>query len=152
MDLARPGRNAGVPMRRTIGRTEDRLVGGLDIGDHVWVSLHRPRARLTSGGSTWDLRPVRQPGGNPAHHSKLPTAEADVRRRLEWDLAQVVVALRGGREARAWELVREARALVARLPRRSSEEQRRKINAAMVVLRSSAWRAQAARKRHGTAE
>lgn len=98
------------------------------------------RARRTSGGTTWDLRPQRQPGGNPASRKKLPAAEADVRRHLDYNLAQMVAALRDGREDRAWELVREARALASRLPRESAKQRYRKIKAATILLRAKTWR------------
>lgn len=105
------------------------------------------RARLTAGGDTWDLRPLRG-SGKPVVHIPLPSREIDVRRKLDWDLGALVGALRDGRETYAWELVREARALVARLPRGSAASQRRRIELAEVLLRSSSWRAQAAAIRH----
>jgi hypothetical protein len=107
------------------------------------------RVRLTSGGLTWDLRPTRSPLGNPAARRPLPTKESEIRTRLDADLAKLLEAMRAGRESSAWELVREARALIARLPYGTCEPQRRKLAAALVLLRSSAWRSKAAAVRHG---
>lgn len=107
------------------------------------------RVHLISGGLTADLRPVRDPLGSPSSRRPLPTKENLVRNRLNVDLANLVAAMRTGRESTAWELLREARALVARLPRGSCEAERRKINSAALVLRSTAWRQKAADTRHG---
>ncbi|WP_434740544.1 hypothetical protein [Micromonospora sp. SH-82] len=106
------------------------------------------RVNLTSGGLTSDLRPLRDPLGNPALRRPLPTRENDVRNRLNRDLTSLVAAMQAGRESTAWELLREARALVARLPRGTCEVERRKINAATRVLRSPTWRRMAAATRH----
>lgn len=107
------------------------------------------RVNLTSGGLTSDLRPVRDPLGDPSSRRPLPTREKAIRNRLNADLTNLVAAMRAGREPIAWELLREARALVARLPRNSCEGERRKINAAALVLRSPVWRQEAAAIRHG---
>ncbi|SCF16310.1 hypothetical protein GA0074695_3901 [Micromonospora viridifaciens] len=107
------------------------------------------RVRLTSGGLTWDLRPTRDPLGDPAARRPLPTNESEIRSRLDADLARLLEAMRAGREPAAWELVQEARALIARLPYGTCEPQRRKLAAALVLLRSSAWRSKAAAIRHG---
>lgn len=107
------------------------------------------RVGLTSGGPTWDLRPTRNPLGNPAARRPLPTNHGEIRSRLDADLARLREAMRAGRESAAWELVREARALVARLPSGTCEPQRRTLAAALVLLRSDAWRSEAAAIRHG---
>lgn len=118
-------------------------------GRRLEAALVGRRARLTAGGLTWDLRAPRSAHGDPHTRKQLPTREAEVRNHLEYDLTQLVAALKAGREARAWEILREARALARRLPRVSAAAYRRKLAAAETVLRSTAWRSQAADIRHG---
>jgi hypothetical protein len=110
--------------------------------------MRQHRARLTAGGLTADLRAPRNPGGNPQALRPFPTDPTDIRRKLDGDLRQLVKAMHEGRESTAWELVREARALAARLPRDTCRSATDKIRAAELLLRSPEWRRQAAAIRH----
>ncbi|MEU3528111.1 hypothetical protein AB0E62_30300 [Streptomyces sp. NPDC038707] len=68
---------------------------------------------------------------------------------MKRNLARLTEALKGGREELARDLLKEARFLLGQHPALFDEAVRRKLAAASTLLRSSAWRQQAARQRHG---
>jgi len=108
-------------------------------------------ARLTAGGSTWDLRAERNPRGNPGDRSVLPTKAKDAPAHVQRNLTWLTDALRDGREERARELLKESRFLIHQFPAQFDETVRRKLEAATTLLRSPAWKAHAAERRHGGA-
>ncbi|MFJ7137992.1 hypothetical protein [Streptomyces fungicidicus] len=108
-------------------------------------------ARLTAGGPTWDLRPERDPRGNPQSRSTLPTKAKDAPAYVQRNLTWLTNALRDGREETARELLKESRFMIRQFPAEFDEPVRRKLDAAATLLRSPAWKAHAAERRHGRA-
>ncbi|MDX3213997.1 hypothetical protein PV318_00260 [Streptomyces sp. ME02-6991-2B] len=108
-------------------------------------------ARLTAGGSTWDLRPERDPGGKVDDRHTLPAKAQDVPAYVQRNLKWLTKALQDGREDTARELLKETRFLVREFPHQFDETVRRKLEAAATLLRSPAWKAHAAERRHGGA-
>nr|WTB31183.1 hypothetical protein OG781_18325 [Streptomyces sp. NBC_00830] len=108
-------------------------------------------ARLTAGGSTWDLRAARNPSGNPENRSTLPTKAKDAPAYVQRNLTWLTDALRDGREERARELLKESRFVIRQFPAQFDEAVRRKLEAAATLLHSPAWKAHAVERRHGGA-
>ncbi|WP_326755086.1 hypothetical protein OIE73_28625 [Streptomyces hirsutus] len=108
-------------------------------------------ARLTAGGPTWDLRAKRNPHGNPENRSTLPAKAKDAPAYVQRNLTWLTAALRDGREDTARELLKESRFLIRKFPAQFDETVRRKLEAAATLLRSPAWKAHAAERRHGGA-
>ncbi|GAA5078538.1 hypothetical protein GCM10023336_70360 [Streptomyces similanensis] len=105
-------------------------------------------ARLTAGGPTWDLRAERNPVGNSGNRSTLPTKAKDAPAYVQRNLTWLTAALRDGREDIARELLKESRFLIRKFPSQFDETVRRKLAAAATLLRSPAWKAHAAERRH----
>ncbi|MFF9981144.1 hypothetical protein [Streptomyces erythrochromogenes] len=87
------------------------------------MTNNRPRARLTAGGPTWDLRTKtptqRRPQG--------PVPEADALMALNEALVGLRIAFKEGDYPRAWEMRRDAWRYADLLPAGKTRQQRRAL-------------------------
>jgi hypothetical protein len=123
-------------------------VDGRRVGDQAASVARTHSARLTSGGPTWDLRPPRNPDKRKDDPRPPLRTQTDVRALLTRNIERVVQALSDGRESAVRDLLQESRYAMSCVPG-PYEEERRQLRAAETLLRSKAWRTQAARVRHG---
>lgn len=91
----------------------------------------RPRARLTGGGPTWDLRAKKQGPSRP----RPAVSEADVLMALDEAILGMRIALRDGDLGRAREMRRNAWGYVEMLPLGATWRQRRTLGQLKDLLR-----------------